>query len=123
MTRWATILLAALIALHGAPVVALEVGEKVGPVWINPGTTICDTKEQVHQAIDPFTPIPTGCGRLIVVSPAYIEGLSEHKFRGETYILLKVMFLPVMHYSTQLGIQYGWERHTMAPDVINGEKA
>ena len=122
MTRRATILLIALIALHGDPVAALEVGDKVGPVWINPGSVICDTTEQVHQAVDPSTPFPVGCGRLMEQSPAYIEALSEHKFRGETYILLKLMFLPVMHHSIQLGVQFGWEDYKKESPIIKGMK-
>ncbi len=104
---------AMLVAL-GGPAVALDVGDKVGPVVINPGSIICNTMEQVEQAIDTSTPWPTGCGALMEGALAYIEALSEHQFYTASFILLKITFLPVMHASIQLGVQYGWEYHPKA---------
>ncbi len=115
---------AMLVALaFGGGAVALEAGDKVGPVLINPGSVICDAVEEVEQAIDTSTPFPAGCGTLVEASLAYIEALSEHQFGDAEFILLKIIFIPLMHSRIQLGVQYGWEYHPLAPDLINGEKA
>ncbi len=92
------------VLAFGGPAVALDLGEKVGPVWVRPGAVICDTAEQAEQAINTPTSRPAGCGRLTGASPAFIEAISEHEFGDATYMILKITFLP----PTTLGVQYGW---------------
>ncbi len=110
--------LLAMLVAFAWPAVALDVGEKVGPVWMHPGATICDTAEQAERAIDASVPLSAGCGRLKREVPAFIEAISEYEFGDAAYMILKITFLPPL----PLGVQYGWE-DPPAPDTIEGEKA
>ncbi len=102
-----------LVALvFGGLAVALDVGEKVGPVWVMPGSIICDTEEQAERAIDASAPLFAGCRRLTRQAPAFIEAISEYEFRNEVFIILKITFLP----PAPLGVQYGWQTRPNAPD-------
>ncbi len=96
----------------GGPAVALDVGEKVGPVWVMPGAIICDTEEQAERAIDASAPLPAGCGRLAREAHAFIEAISEYEFRNEVFIILKITFKQ----PSPLGVQYGWQTRPNAPD-------
>ncbi len=104
MKRLMALMIAAAVTFGGSAI-ALEVGEKVGPVWVHIGSVICDTAEEVPQALDSTTPYPDGCGKLTEVILAYIEALSEHEFGSLTYRLLRLEFDP----RSFLGVQYGWE--------------
>ena len=112
-------LAAAMLVAFGGSALALEVGEKVGMVWVDPGGIVCDTAAQAEQAIDTSAPLPAGCGRLLRQAPAFIEAISEYEFGDAAYMILKITFLP----PAPLGVQYGWETHSKAPDAISGDSA
>ncbi len=122
MTRWATILLGAFVALHGAPVAAHEIGDKVGPVTAIPGGAICDTAEQAERAVDVYDSgqgkIPAGCGFVIGSPRVLLEVIAMHESSRATYMILKITFLP----PATLGVQYGWQTHSKAPDTNGGAK-
>ena len=103
-------LLVALIALYAAPAGAYDVGDRLGPVMINRGGTICDTADDTIQAIRAFDglpgTVPASCGFLMAAAPAYIEFVGHYETSGRIFVILKILFLP----PARLGIQYGWAR-------------
>ena len=109
----------AMLVAFGGGALALEVGEKVGMVWVDPGGIVCDTAAQAEQAIDALDAgqgkIPSGCGRLLRQAPAFIEAISEYEFGDAAYVILKITFLP----PSSLGVQYAWEMHSTVPDTID----
>ncbi len=115
-------MLVALIALQGAPAAAHEIGDMVGPVIANPGGAICDTEDQAKQAIDVYDSgqgkMPASCGFVIGNPLVLIEVVGLHESSIRTYIIVKVTFLP----PSTLGVQYAWQKHSKAPDAIDGEK-
>ncbi len=108
MFKWILALPVFLIALHGAPVASYEVGERIGPVLMNPGSTICDTAEDAILAIQALdgasVGYPASCGRLTAPLPVLMEIIDHFKSGEVVYAILKVGFLP----PARLGIQYGW---------------
>lgn len=108
MTRWFLSLLAVVTALSGAPVAALDIGERIGPVLMNPGGTICDTAEDVVMAIRALdgeqVPYPASCGWLMTPLPVVMEVVDHHKTSKNTYAILRVRFISI----SGLGVQYGW---------------
>ncbi len=106
MTR-ATILLAALIVLHGAPASAYEVGDQIGPVTLR-RAVLCNTAEEARQAIDLLngvqTEVPAGCGDLLSRVNAIIEIVGHHESAGDTYAIGAIHFIPPW----PGGPQYSW---------------
>ena len=98
----------ALIALSGAPVTALGVGARIGPVLMNPGAIICDTVDDAVTAVEILdgapSMLPMSCGRLTVPLPAFMEVVDHRTTAKDIYAILKVTFLP----PAKLGVQYGW---------------
>ncbi len=116
------LLLAMLVAFAlGGSAVAHEIGDKVGTVWVDPGGGVCDTLEQAQQAIDTYDAgqgkIPSGCGIFEGTARALIEVVAMHESSRATYIILKILFLP----PSSLGVWYGWQAHSKAPDTIDGD--
>ena len=108
MIRRVSFLLAAFIALHVAPAWGYDAGDRIGPVIINPGGTVCDTAEDTIEAIrvldGSFGTLPASCGFLKVALPAFIEFVGHYESAGRTFAIVKILFLP----PARLGIQYGW---------------
>ncbi len=116
------IMVAMLAALaFGGGAVAHEIGDKFGPLWVGSGGAICDTLEQAQQAIDIYDAgqgkIPSSCGILKGTALVLSEVVAMHESNRATYINLKVLFLP----PSSLGVQYGWQTHSKAPDTIDGD--
>ncbi len=108
----AILLLALLVTLHGAPVAALDVGQRSGPVILNPGGTICDT---VDDAIADIVFVdegkgahPRSCGTLLASAPATLEVVNHITTSKNTYAILRVVFFT----EPLLGVQYGWSRES-----------
>lgn len=103
--RWAGVIrLTALIALGSAPAAALDVGQRIGPVLMTAGGTICDTEADVVMAMNFLAGIhddrPKSCGYIIKALPAYLVVVSHYR----EFAILKILFPP----RSSLGIQYGW---------------
>ncbi len=108
MTRALTLLIA-LIALYGAPVAALDLGQRTGPVMVNPGGTICDTADDAIAVIvflDSREGVyPRSCGSLLAPTPAIIEVVDHITTPKNTYAILRMVFFT----QPSLGVQYGWK--------------
>ena len=115
----ALILTLAMIALSGAPVAALDVGARIGPVLMNPGAIICDTVDDAITAVEirdgaPVV-LPMSCGRLTRPTPAFMEVVAHKTTAKNTYAILKILFLP----PAKLGVQYGWVMDNGSPEGIS----
>ena len=109
MTRRVSILLMAAIALYAASAGAYEVGERIGPVVVHPGGTICDTAEDAVEAIRVFNgtsaPLPESCGFLKFEAPALFEIIGHYENAGQVFAVIKILFLPP---AARLGTRFGW---------------
>ncbi len=105
----------------GGGAVAHEIGDKFGPLWVGSGGAICDTEAQARQAIDIYDAgqgkIPSSCGIFKGTARVLSEVVAMHESNLQTYIILKVLFLP----PSSLGVQYGWQAHSKVPDTIDGD--
>ena len=112
---------AMLVAFAGSAA-AHGIGYMVGPLTASPGGAICDTAEQAERAIDAYDAgqgkIPSGCGFLRGNPRVLIEVIRMHESSLATYMILKITFL----LPATLGVQYGWQTHSKAPDAISGVK-
>ncbi len=105
-------LLALLVTLHGAPVAALDVGQRSGPVILNPGGTICDTADDAIASIVFLDrgegAYPKSCGSLLAPMPATLEVVDHITTSKNTYAILRIVFFT----EPLLGVQYGWARES-----------
>ncbi len=106
----------------GWPAAAHEIGDTVGPVTASPGGAMCDTEDQAKRAVDVYDSgqgkMPASCGILRGNPRIVIEVVGLHESSRATYIILKITFLP----PSSLGVQYGWQTHSKAPDTLRGKK-
>ncbi len=117
------IMVAMLVAFaFGGPATALEIGDMVGPITANPGGAICDTEDQAKRAVDVYDSgqgkMPASCGLFKGNARVLLEVVAMHDSSRATYIILKITFLP----PSSLGVQYGWQTHSKAPDTFRGKK-
>ncbi len=106
----------------GWPAAAHEIGDMVGPITVNPGGAICDTEDQAKRAVDVYDSgqgkMPASCGFVVGNPRVLLEVVGLHESSRKTYIILKITFLP----PSSLGVQYGWQTHSKAPDTFRGKK-
>ena len=109
----------ALIALSGGAVAALGVGERIGPVLMNPGAIICDTVDDAVTAVEILDGaqaiLPISCGRLTRPTPAFMEVVAHKTTAKDSYAILKIQFLA----PATLGVQFGWVLDNGSPQGIS----